>query len=98
MKALQCSALMNEGLYQLGAHDWCVNISSVTQFGTRRRVTPLFTEHKDRKQALAASTLPCVNSWAFQRIYGFPKDLNFMSTGRGTKLTFICSLTNLVLG
>lgn len=73
VKDLQCSALINEGLYQLGAHDWCVNISAVTQFGTRRRVTPLFTEHKDRKQALAASTLPSVNSCALQRIYGFSK-------------------------
>ena len=62
MKDLQCSALINEGLYQLGAHDWCVNISAVTQFGTRRRVTPLFTEHKDHKQALATSALPSVNN------------------------------------
>lgn len=62
VKDLQCSALINEGLYQLGAHDWCVNISAVTQFGT-----PLFTEHKDHKQALATSTLPSVNSWAFKK-------------------------------
>lgn len=61
VKDLQCSALINEGLYQLGAHDWCVNISAVTQFGT-----PLFTEHKDHKQALATNTLPSVNSWAFK--------------------------------
>lgn len=76
VKDLQRSALINEGLYQLGAHDWCVNISAVTQFGTGRRVTPLFTEHKDHKQALATNTLPSVNSWAFQRIYGFSKDLS----------------------
>ncbi len=87
MKDLQCSALINEGLYQLGAHDWCVNISEVTQFGARRRVTPLFTEHKDRKQALATSMLPSVNSWAFQRIYGFSKDPNLFPTGRETSLT-----------
>lgn len=79
VKDLQCSALINEGLYQLGAHDWCVNISAVTQFGARCRVTPLFTEHKDHKQALATSTLPSVNSWAFQRIYGFSKDLNIVN-------------------
>ena len=89
MKDLQRSALINEGLYQLGAHDWCVNISAVTQFGTRRRVTPLFTEHKDGKQALAASTRPSVNSCALQRIYGF-------STGINTANYFICLLTNLV--
>lgn len=76
VRDLQCSALINEGLYQLGAHDWCVNISAVTQFGTRRRVTPLFTEHKDHKPALATSTLPSVNSCAFRRIYGFFKNLN----------------------
>lgn len=51
VKDLQRSALINEGLYQLGAHDWCVNVSAVTQFGTLRRVTPLFTEHKAHKQA-----------------------------------------------
>lgn len=67
VKDLQCSALINEGLYQLGAHDWCVNISAVTQFGTQRRVTPLFTEHKDHKQALATSAVPSVNSWAFTK-------------------------------
>lgn len=62
---LQRSALINEGLYQLGAHDWCATVGAVTQFGTQRRVTPLFTEHKDHKQALATSAPPSVNSWAF---------------------------------
>lgn len=76
MKDLQCSSLINEGLYQLGGHDWCVNISAVTQSGAGRRVTPLFTEHKDHKQVLAASALPSVNSWAFRGIYGRSKDLN----------------------
>lgn len=51
VKDLQRGALINKGLYQLGAHDWCVNVSAVTQFGTLRRVTPLFTEHKAHKQA-----------------------------------------------
>lgn len=73
VKDLQRSALINEGLYQLGAHDWCVNVSAVTQFGTGRRVTPLFTEHKGHKQALASSALPSVNSWTLQGIYGFSK-------------------------
>lgn len=82
MKDLQRSALINEGLYQLGAHDWCVNISAVTQFGTLRKVTPLFTEHKDRKQAPATSALPSVTSWALQRIYGFSRDLNVIPKGR----------------
>lgn len=76
VKDLQCSALINKGLYQLRAHDWCVNISAVTQSGTRRRVTPLFTEHKDHKRALATSASPSVNGWAFQRIHGLSKDLN----------------------
>lgn len=51
VKDLQRGALINKGLYQLGAHDWCVNVSAVTQFGTGLRVTPLFTEHKAHKQA-----------------------------------------------
>lgn len=87
VRDLQCSALINEGLYQLGSHDWCVNISAVTQFGTERRVTPLFTEHKDHKQALATSARSSVNSWAFQRIYGFSKNLNFISTGSRRRVT-----------
>lgn len=84
VRDLQCSALINEGLYQLGAHDWCVNISAVTQFGTRRRVTSLFTGHKDHKQALATSKLPSVNSWVFQRIYGFSTYFNFISIEKWT--------------
>lgn len=96
VKDLQCSALINEGLYQLGAHDWCVNISAVTQFGTRRRVTPVFTEHKDRKQALAASTLPSVTSWAFQSMCGFSKDLNFIWIGRETELTILSAYWNIL--
>lgn len=76
VKDLQCTALINKGLYQLRAHDWCVNISAVTQSGTRRRVTPLFTEHKDHKQVLATSASPSVKEWAFQIIHGLSKDLN----------------------
>lgn len=34
VKDLQRGAFINEGLYQLGAHDCCVNISAVTQCGT----------------------------------------------------------------
>lgn len=45
--------------------DWCADGGAVTQFGTGRRVTPLFTEHKGRKQALATST--SVNSRAFKQ-------------------------------
>lgn len=59
------AALINEGLYQLGAHDWCVSAGAVTQLGAGRRVTPLFTEHKERKQAAATSAPPSVNSRAF---------------------------------
>lgn len=59
------AALINEGLYQLGAHDWCVSAGTVTQLGAGRRETPLFTEHKERKQAAATSAPPSVNSRAF---------------------------------
>lgn len=76
--------IINEGLYQLGAHEWCVNISAVTQFGTLRKAT-LFTGHKDRKQATGA--LPSAKSWAFQRIYSFSKDLKFR--GEDTFYSFI---------
>ena len=89
VKDLQRSALINEGLYQLGGHDWCVNISAVTQFGIRRRVTPLFTEHKDHKQALATSTPPSVNGCAFRRIYGFSENLNFFQTGWVTEFNIL---------
>lgn len=51
VKDLQRGALINKGFHQLGPHDWCVNVSAVTQFGILRRVTPLFTEHKAHKQA-----------------------------------------------
>lgn len=33
VKDVQCSALINAGLNQLGVHDCCVNISAVTQLG-----------------------------------------------------------------
>lgn len=61
------AAVINKGLYQLGALDWCVSAGAVTQLGPGRRVTPLFTEHKDRKQAAATSAPPSVNSWAFHK-------------------------------
>lgn len=84
MNDLQRSALINEGLYQLGAHGWYVNISAVTQIGTRRRVTPLFTEHKEHKQALATSTQPSVNGWAAQRIYGSSTSQFYFRGGKNT--------------
>lgn len=39
VRDLQRSALINKGLYQLGSHDWCVNVSAVTQFGIQSNTT-----------------------------------------------------------
>lgn len=94
VKDLQCSALINEGLYQLSAHDWCVNISAVTQFGTRRRVTPLFTEHKDHKQAHC-------QVWMvghFKELMAYPKISTLSQQGavQSNSFYFVGFLRNLV--
>lgn len=72
MRDLQCSALINDGLYQLGREVWCADIRAVTHSRTHWRVAPLYTEHKDHKQVLATSALPSVNSWAFKVNHGSP--------------------------
>lgn len=49
-------------------------------WGTRRKVTPLFTEHKEQIQELATSALPSVNSWNFREF--MTKVLKLTSTVR----------------